>query len=167
MTQLVGPSLLGQTSVFSSPSCSFYRLLQVGDEDADDQRVDVDVVHADVRGLGGGLDGLVNGLLAGAVGGAVVRVVGEALGRLVLAGGGAPGHRQQARLVPSRKERKAWLASAHVHTPAHGGGARTGPWREPHRATLALLHLSTGGGLVQQRHSPVHVARPRPPGEGG
>lgn len=83
------------------------RLLQVGDEDADDQRVDVDVVHAALRRLGGGLYGFVDGLFPGAVGGAVVRVVGEALGHLVLAGGGAPGHRQQARLVqPGQRAEK-------------------------------------------------------------
>lgn len=76
-----------------------HRLLQVGDEDTDDQRVYVNVVHAVQWWLGGGPYGLVDGLFAGAVGGTVVRVVGKALGHLILTGGGAPGHSQQARRI--------------------------------------------------------------------
>lgn len=83
-----------------------HRLLQVGDEDADDQRVYVNVVHAALRGLGGGLYRLVNGLFSGAVGGAVVGVVGKALGHLILTGGGAPGHTQQARRIQLGRRKK-------------------------------------------------------------
>lgn len=88
-----------------SPSDT-HRLLQVGDEDADDQRVGVNVVHAVLRWLGGGPYGLVDGFFTGAVGGAVVRVVGKALGHLILAGRGAPGHSQQARRIQLLQMRK-------------------------------------------------------------
>lgn len=109
MTPPAGPSacLLGPGRATGTLRDSFYRLLQVGDEDADHQRADVDVVH----GLAA-LCGLVNGLLAGGEGGAVVRGAGEAGGRLLLAGGGAPGRRQQARLVPSRHRAERRLAGA-------------------------------------------------------
>lgn len=72
-----------------------HRLLQVGDEDADHQRVCQGVIRAEAGRLGCGPDGLVDGLLSGGVGGGAAGVVGEAAGHLVLAGGGAAGHRQQ------------------------------------------------------------------------
>lgn len=88
-----------------------HRLLQVWDEDTDDQRVGVNVVHAVLRWLGDGPYGLVNGFLTGAVRGTVVRVVWKALGHLILTGGGAPGHNQQARWVQlgqtSREEKRS------------------------------------------------------------
>lgn len=83
-----------------------HRLLQVGDDDTDDQRVDVNVVHAVLRWLGGGPYGLVDGFFAGAVRGTVVGVVRKALGHLILAGGGAPGHSQQARRIQLRHTRR-------------------------------------------------------------
>lgn len=83
-----------------------HRLLQVGDEDSDDQRVRVNVVHAARRRLGGGSYGLVNSLFTGAVGGTVVGVVGKALGHLILTGGGAPGHSQQARRIQLGQTRR-------------------------------------------------------------
>lgn len=66
----------------------------------------MNVVHAALRWLGGGPYGLVNGLFAGAVGGTVVRVVGKALGHLILTGGGAPGHSQQTRLIQLQQMRR-------------------------------------------------------------
>lgn len=90
-----------------------HRLLQVGNEDADDQRVCVYVVHAVQWWLGGGPYGLVNSLFAGAVGGTVVGVVGKALGHLILTGGGAPGHSQQARRIQLGRTRREKRSDSH------------------------------------------------------
>lgn len=70
-----------------------YRLLQVLDEDTDDQRVALALLCPGGAGLlCRGPDGVVDGFFFGAVRLGPHRVVGEALGHLVLAGGRAARH---------------------------------------------------------------------------
>lgn len=98
------------TALFSSFTDT-HCLLQVRDQDTDNQRVRVNVVHAVLRWLCCGPYGLIDGFFTGALGGTIIRVVGKALGHLILTGGGALGHSQQARGIQLGQRSKQEIIS--------------------------------------------------------
>lgn len=71
----------------------------------------MNVVHAVLRWLCSGPYGLIDGFFAGALGGTIIRVVGKALGHLILTGGGALGHSQQARGIQLGQRSKQEIIS--------------------------------------------------------
>lgn len=94
-------------SSFTDTHC----LLQVRDQETDNQWVRVNVVHAVLRWFCSGPYSLIDGFFAGALGGTIIRVVGKALGHLILTGGGALGHSQQARWIQLGQRSKQEIIS--------------------------------------------------------